>query len=157
MLPPEDNNILGEYAAISSDVKPDIWWATDALQQGPDAVNVWIGNERSVSALHKDNYENLYCQVIGQKDFVLISPFEALCVQERTLPAATYAPLTDLTGFAIVPDDPPSSVPFWPTVDPDVPMDDKSNPWWKYCKPLRVTLNPGDVLYLPAMWYGSSV
>lgn len=30
-------------------------------------MNLWIGDERSVSSLHKDHYENLYCVVTGHK------------------------------------------------------------------------------------------
>jgi len=43
-----------------------------------------------VTALHRDNYENIYCQVIGNKHFVLLPPIEAPCVNERILPCATY-------------------------------------------------------------------
>lgn len=73
------------------DVAKDIPWARIALGQEPDAINLWIGNSRSVTALHKDNYENLYCQVIGSKHFVLLPPVEMACVNEKQLPSATYA------------------------------------------------------------------
>lgn len=82
---------------------------------------------------------------------MLISPLEVACVEERSLPAATYHP--DEEGeFKVVPDEPPSEVPCWPTVDPDEP-DGRAGKWWRYCRPLRVVLEPGDMLYLPAMWY----
>lgn len=59
----ENDNLRGEYASIFSDVDKDIAWARVALQQKPDAINMWIGNSRSVTAMHKDNYENIYCQM----------------------------------------------------------------------------------------------
>lgn len=147
----EDNNLHGEFSPLLPDVPAFIPFATEAFGHGPDAANVWIGNDRSVSALHKDNYENLYFQVSGRKNFVLISPLEVACVEERTLPAATYQPDGE-GGFKIVPDEPKSEVQCWPTVDPDRPRE-KAGAWWKYCRPLRVSLEPGDMMYLPAMWY----
>jgi jumonji domain-containing protein 7 len=55
-----------------------------------DAVNLWIGNSRSVTALHRDNYENIYVQIIGEKRFVLLSPVEVGCVGEKLFPSASY-------------------------------------------------------------------
>lgn len=82
---------------------------------------------------------------------MLISPLEVACVEERTLPAATYQPDGD-GGLKLMPDEPKSEVQCWPTVDPDEPLW-KAGVWWRYCRPLRVSLEPGDMLYLPAMWY----
>lgn len=144
----EDDNLHGEYACLLPDIDEEISWAS-ALGK-PDAVNLWIGNDRSTSAMHKDNYENLYCVITGIKSFVLISPLEVACVRERTLPSATYKMKSE-GGFEIVPDDPRSDVPFWPTLDPDNPQF-RPSPFWKYCKPLRVDVHPGEILYLPAMW-----
>lgn len=45
---------------------------------------------KSVTALHRDNYENIYCQVIGNKHFVLMPPIAAPCVNEWILPCATF-------------------------------------------------------------------
>ena len=69
----------------------DIPWARIALDQEPDAINLWLGNSQSVTALHKDNYENIYCQLIGSKHFVLLSTVETVCVNEQQLPCANYA------------------------------------------------------------------
>ena len=38
----------------------------------PDARNFWMGHNESVSAMHKDNYDNLYSVVRGEKHFTLI-------------------------------------------------------------------------------------
>ena len=40
----------------------------------PDATNLWIGDSRSVSSIHKDHYENIYCVLEGEKHFTLIPP-----------------------------------------------------------------------------------
>lgn len=37
--------------------------------------------------------------------------------------------------------------------DPDSP-EENATPWSKLAEPMRVTLRQGDMLYLPAMWYG---
>ena len=87
----ENDNLRGEYSELYKDVAKDIPWARIALSQDPEAINLWIGNSRSVTALHKDNYENIYCQVIGSKHFVLLPPVEIACVNEKQLPSATYA------------------------------------------------------------------
>jgi len=39
-----------------------------------DAFNFWMGEKRSVSSLHKDPYENIYCVINGEKHFTLIPP-----------------------------------------------------------------------------------
>lgn len=134
-----------EFGPLASDVDSHIPWASEALQKLPDATNLWIGNESSISAMHKDNYENIYCQVAGRKMFALISPFESICVGEASLQSATYVPSVLHKGkFKIKPDDPEETVPFWPTVDPDSPPS-AAGSWWEYCRPLHVELDPGDV------------
>ncbi len=86
----ENDNLRGEYSDLYTDVAKDIPWARIALGQDPDAINLWMGNSRSVTALHKDNYENIYCQVMGAKHFVLLPPVEMACVNEKDLPSASY-------------------------------------------------------------------
>lgn len=130
----------------------DIAFATEALEQDPDAVNFWLGNERSVTSLHKDNYENIYVQVRGQKHFTLLPPIGMPCVNESPLPFARYEPVR-IGGEDLVvetnKDIEPTPVPLW---DPDEP-DIRPTVYSKYSKPLKVTLNEGDMMYLPAMWF----
>ena len=79
-----------EYAKLLQDVEPEITWAGAALQLKPDAINLWIGNSYSVTDLHKDPYENIFCQILGKKHFVLLPPFSMACVNEQMLPVACY-------------------------------------------------------------------
>jgi jumonji domain-containing protein 7 len=106
-----------------------------------------------VTALHKDNYENVYVQIIGQKYFVLLPPLAYACVAERELPAAAY--VRDENGeLRIEGDDGGEDVPF-ATWDPDVDAESKEwrgTRYSKYAEPVRVTLGEGDMLYLPALW-----
>lgn len=81
----------GEYSKLYPDIAEDVNWATECFGAKPDAINVWIGNSRSITSLHKDNYENIYCQVSGKKRFVLLSPVETPCVNLQLLAQASYA------------------------------------------------------------------
>jgi jumonji domain-containing protein 7 len=114
-------------------------------------VNLWIGSSKSTTALHKDPYENIYVQIVGRKHFVLLPPIASVCVNERQLPTATYKPPDDLENLKAVLDEPAEKIPF-PTWDPDKPNEHQTE-FSGLIKPLRVTLRPGDILYLPSLWY----
>lgn len=167
----QNDNLRNEYSTLFSDVPASIPWARIALDTEPDAINFWLGNSYSTTALHKDNYENIYVQVLGRKHFVLMPPVEAACVAERSVLAATYAmkngegsavPKNDVDNgggqrdmqrddLIIKIDAPEEYVPF-ATWDPDSPAVN-ATPYSHLSRPLRVTLEEGDVLYLPALWY----
>ena len=152
----ENDNLREEYKQLFSDVPKDIPFARIALEKEADAINMWIGNERSVTALHKDNYENIYVQVRGQKHFVLLSPIEMPCVNEQELPQARYTPSSGShqhrRGSLIIERaENGEHIPF-PTWDPDEP-DKRPSQHSHLSKPSRLTLREGDMLYLPAMWY----
>lgn len=106
--------------------------------------------------MHKDNYENVYVQVIGKKHFVLLPPVEMPCANEKVLGQFRYAP----AAAAVDGDDEelmieaqrdaePIPVAVW---DPEVP-EERTSEYSHLSKPLHVTLEEGDMLYLPAMWY----
>ncbi|KAK7749736.1 hypothetical protein SLS53_000315 [Cytospora paraplurivora] len=144
----QNDNLRHEYDDVIARPK------TSTLQL--TQTNNRIGNSRSVTALHKDNYENIYVQIRGQKHFVLLPPHSHPCVNEKPLRPGTYAPNDDSQRLQLVMDAGDGSgqevqrVPFaiW---DPDCP-DDNATPYSRLAEPMRVTLEPGDMLYLPAMW-----
>ncbi|GME66030.1 Phospholipase [Neofusicoccum parvum] len=84
----QNDNLRNEYESLFADVPKDIPFARIALQQSPDAINFWLGSSRSTTSLHKDNYENIYVQVLGQKHFTLMPPIEAACINEKSIAAA---------------------------------------------------------------------
>ncbi|KAK2598970.1 hypothetical protein QQS21_005575 [Conoideocrella luteorostrata] len=144
----QNDNFRDEYSCLFPDAQKDIPFARIALQKDPDAVNLWIGNSKSVTATHKDNFENIFVQVIGRKHFVLLPPVCHPCMNEVFLTQATYE--RDDGKLSIRLDKNADLVPFV-TWDPDHP-ETNSTVLSKYAHPMRVTLNPGDMLYLPAMW-----
>lgn len=155
----QNDNLRDEYTSLFADVPPSIAFARVALEQPPEAVNFWLGSAASTTALHKDNYENIYVQVLGRKHFVLLPPVDAPCVNEKQILAGTYGPLGSgdskeggtVEMLAIHIDEPEAYVPF-ATWDPDAP-EENATPYSRYAQPMRVTLDEGDMLYLPALWY----
>lgn len=65
---------------FESGVVPNtIRFAEQAFGVGPpDAINLWIGDERALSSTHKDHYENLFYVASGEKVFTLYPPADAL-------------------------------------------------------------------------------
>ena len=80
---------VSEFEPLHADVRP-LQWASQAFDAAPDAVNLWLGNRRSLSALHQDAYENLYAVVSGQKTFLLFPPTDLYWLNERTVPVGRY-------------------------------------------------------------------
>jgi jumonji domain-containing protein 7 len=151
---PENDNLRHEYASLFSHVQPDIPFARIALEREPEAINLWIGNSLSVTALHRDNYENIYVQVLGCKNFVLLPPLCHPCVNEKSLRPAKYARadagVAGGGGALTLELEDGDEVPF-ATWDPDR-LYENATAYSRLARPMRVTLDPGDMLYLPAMW-----
>ncbi|OAA45254.1 Transcription factor jumonji/aspartyl beta-hydroxylase [Beauveria brongniartii RCEF 3172] len=145
----ENDNLRQEYQCLFKDAQKDIPFASVALQKPPEAINMWIGNSRSVTATHKDSYENIYVQIRGRKHFVLLSPLHHHCMNEKPLQPATYARASHgQLSLSLDQDADPVPVVTW---DPDHP-DRNCASLSPLAQPVRVTLEPGDMLYLPAMW-----
>ncbi|KAG0035662.1 JmjC domain-containing protein 7 [Podila clonocystis] len=166
----QNGNLMTEYEELMDDVPASIPFASEALGKEPDAVNFWYGDERSTTSLHKDHYENLYSVIAGRKIFTLIPPTEQFCLHEKQYIAATYVDTTETPSssppsspqtetlsprYKLEPMDPPTFTK-WIALNPaHEPRDDlyEKYPRFQWCQPFRVELNPGELLYLPAMWY----
>jgi len=168
-----------------------------------EAVNLWIGDERSVSSIHKDHYENMYAVVSGEKTFTLLPPTDVafLAPYTREYPTLRYAvrgadsivhsaePSTEGTQLhqeesaqyryfdtareaaqyahnaqsidthstalqlELIKNGCPSKTLEWTPLDPEDPEVSNKYPLFRRATPLRVKVLPGQVLYIPAMWY----
>ena len=148
----ENDNLRDEYSPLIPDVPRDIKFASEGLDKNPDAVNLWLGNECSTTALHKDNYENIYVQIRGEKHFTLLPPVEMPCVNETNLSRGRYMPTEGSNGkLSIIADEGAEHVPV-PVWDPDEPTK-RATAYSKLSNPTKLTLKESDMLYLPAMWY----
>ncbi|PQE33443.1 phospholipase A2 protein [Rutstroemia sp. NJR-2017a WRK4] len=148
----QNDNLRNEYSSLFCDVEKDISFARIALEQEPDAINLWIGNSHSVTSLHKDPYQNIYVQILGRKNFTLLPPLFHSCINEVPLPSATYVRSSSSPSkLGIQLDTPLSQVPV-ATWDPDEP-EQRTTEYSHLAQPVRVTLEKGDMLYLPALWY----
>lgn len=136
-----------EFSQISQDVE-ELEWAKTAFgsPDGPDATNIWIGDSRATSSLHKDPYENIYCCISGQKTFTLIPPCDTPFLYRKLYPVAQYD-----NQMEIIESVEDQKVP-WIELDPDN-ADMEKFPLFKNATVLKAVLNPGDVLYLPSLWY----
>ncbi len=150
---------------FSTNVFPESFhFAEEAFGTGPpDAVNLWIGNERSVSSMHKDFYHNLFFVCSGQKEFVLNPPADHLFLHEGEFPCATFTPvdaeMNNDCEWAVTldQDDSESCSPKerrtkW--IEPDIAKDNIDKfPLLAKSHPLKVLLSEGEMLYIPPLWF----
>lgn len=191
----QNNNFPREFPTLANDAPHSIPWANEALDvTEPAAVNLWLGDHRTTSRLHNDNFENIYIQVSGSKEIYLIPPGDAYALDEKFLKPLSYdskmklkddfteafgiskeqascannnglnnnnknnnnnndmdgdTQMEDMNKFASMFQAPNI---LFPTIDPSNPATFNSI----YCRNAfvyRVVLNPGDMLYIPALWY----
>jgi jumonji domain-containing protein 7 len=129
----------------------------------PDAVNLWIGNRRSVSSMHKDHYENLFYVLSGEKVFTLCPPCDAPFLYERPVPSGTFEARPDAEWKVRrdeVADGDGSSLAaatvHWVAADvlaKGRPDECRDFPLVRYAHPVTVRVRAGELLYLPSLWY----
>lgn len=145
---------------------------------GPDAVNLWMGDERAVSAMHKDHYENLFYVLSGEKVFGLCPPSDAPFLYEREVLSGRFRTFRGRKD-----DDESSKRPEWAvTLDRVEDENDQISseqeyskvhwiatdlfgehsdrqhhnqkfPLSKYAHPMTVHVRAGELLYLPSLWF----
>jgi len=131
-------------------------FAEEAFGTGPpDAINLWIGNERSVSSMHKDHYENLFYVCSGQKEFVLCPPADILFLHEDEFQSGTLCPINDGSSWVVVADDKHDDgrrKQFW--IEPDILNHTETEfPLLAKTHPIKVSVSVGEMLYIPSLWY----
>jgi peptidyl-lysine (3S)-dioxygenase / protease len=135
----------------------------------PEATNIWIGNHDSVTSTHRDPYENLYLVIKGRKKFVLYAPVEEVCLHAGMVSTGKWLYDEKSGQFEIERDDDrdeadvaatdgglkcESKIP-WIPIDPLEPPATSSikYPDYKHARPLTVSVEEGQMLYLPAGWF----
>ncbi|KFK33953.1 hypothetical protein AALP_AA5G083300 [Arabis alpina] len=147
-----------EYSNVCLDCDGDIAWATEALGCSPEAVNLWIGTDLSVTSFHKDHYENLYAVVSGEKHFLLLPPTDVHRLYVQEYPVANYSYNRDSEEFKLELEQPMKYVP-WCSVDPYPSPEKEASERSKFPlffdgpKPFHCTVKAGEILYLPSMWF----
>ncbi|KAH7485289.1 hypothetical protein KRP22_006442 [Phytophthora ramorum] len=172
----QNDSLREQFPGLFDEVPPALELAIEAFGNEPEAVNIWIGDERAVSTMHKDHYENMYCVVKGQKHFTLLPPSAVGCLYEREFSSARYrhadSPEPDEEQHLVVDlvaterfhekypqhaawkilSSPDKGDTPWIPVDP-LNIDTKRYPLAATLNPIEVVVNAGEVLYLPSLWY----
>ncbi|KAJ0098619.1 hypothetical protein Patl1_22235 [Pistacia atlantica] len=157
-LQQQNDCFRSEYSVLGSECDEHIPWATEALGCYPEAVNLWIGNHLSETSFHKDHYENLYVVVSGKKHFLLLPPTDVHRMYIRQYPAANYSYSQDVGEFTVELERPIRFVP-WCSVNPYPSPETRESEMAKFPsffdgpKPFECTVNAGEILYLPSMWF----
>ncbi|EDW70055.1 bifunctional peptidase and (3S)-lysyl hydroxylase Jmjd7 [Drosophila virilis] len=150
----QNSNFSLDFPELAGDiVSSDLNFAAQCFNKPPDAVNFWLGDERAITSMHKDPYENLYCVISGYKDFILLPPHQLCCVPRRSYPTGIYK-RKSCGQFFIEPliDNGEVQQTEWVSIDPLAP-DLGTYPQYAKARPLRVRVHAGDVLYLPNYWF----
>lgn len=144
------SNLTEELPELTGDLETHVPWMSEALGKLPDAVNFWLGEASAVTSMHKDHYENLYCVISGEKQFILIPPSDRPFIPYELYQPATFCQREDGT-FEVVDEEGVEKVP-WIPLDPLNP-DLERYPGYRLARPLTCTVRAGEMLYLPSLWF----
>nr|XP_057947233.1 bifunctional peptidase and (3S)-lysyl hydroxylase Jmjd7-like [Doryrhamphus excisus] len=144
------SNLLDELPELTDDVEVHIPWMSAALGKLPDAVNFWLGEADAITSLHKDHYENIYCVISGQKNFILLPPTDRPFIPYGRYQPAVYRQ-QDNGDFKVVDQRDSDKVP-WIPLDPLNP-DLERYPMYRRARPLHCSVKAGEMLYLPSLWF----
>jgi peptidyl-lysine (3S)-dioxygenase / protease len=174
-LSQQNNNLINSFPELLDDIECSLPLGDNVFGSLPEAVNLWIGDERSISSLHKDHFENLYVVITGEKIFTLYPPTDIQFFGETIYPTKRYQYSKQHQGhpnehehhennnpinirikksdLISTTDGCPSATLPWIGIDPLSPKALEQLPSLRYTSPIHVTVHAGEVLYIPAMWY----
>ena len=158
----QNNSLIDEFSALLKDVEHNLLFANNSLDNNnknvqneatnAEAINLWIGDEQSISTTHQDPYENFYAVVRGTKIFTLYPPSDVGFLYEKVYPTASY--VKDANKNLCIQIDNETTCP-WITMDL-TQTDDEINenfPKFKLAHQVVATVEKGECLYLPSLWF----
>ena len=147
-------SLLEEFPSLVNDCADEVPFASEALGKPPDAVNLWIGDERSQTTFHRDHYENVYCVVRGVKVFHLLPPCDGRVLGYADAPAARFEQklVAGENRFVLALERPRRTVAWASATPASLRARARTNPR-DAVVPIVVVVKAGEALYLPAMWY----
>lgn len=135
------NPINGRYHYLSGDISQlgewalqDIFPIDELLSPNPahSSINIWIGQPHVIAHCHYDGYHNFYAQLYGTKKFTMFKP-------------------TNWPGLYPYPFLHPSHA--QAQINISNPSDVKQYPLILNVESHEVILEPGDLLYMPPLWF----
>ena len=136
--------MIDEYDVLCDDIELEIEWVSKALNKKPDAINFWMGENRSISSLHQDPYENIYCVINGEKRFILYPPTDEIYLNKIPFKKSIYN-FNKQTKIWSIEYHPKWEYIHW--------IDLLNNNNLNKCNKLEVIVKKGEMLYLPALWF----
>jgi jumonji domain-containing protein 7 len=94
------NLTLPPLSHLLRDIPPTLPFATPTLG-APDAINIWIGDGRSITSTHRDPYENLYLVLRGRKTFRVWAPVDELGVGSGVVRRVRTARFVSTPGLGL--------------------------------------------------------
>ena len=119
----QNNNLNDEFSVLKTDILPNVLeFFSEFFKKDPDASNLWIGTKESVTSLHKDNYENIFVVVKGEKHFTLIPPIYYPFMHPSYYKDSRWDWDNDKKSFVIKENKEENKIP-WISINPDLDND----------------------------------
>jgi hypothetical protein len=145
-----------------------IEWASEVFQSPLEAVNLWMGNQASVSSMHKDHYENLFYVASGEKIFTVCPPADVPFLYEHVqYPQGTFQ-VSQNGNWHVqpMPSENKEERVRWIAPDVSYLLEEEGGassaykedllegyPLLKHAHPMEIRVQAGELLYLPALWF----
>ena len=133
----------GKYLYFTGDISQLGEWAVDDIQPQREllilnprrsSVNTWIGQPNVVTHCHYDGYHNFYAQLYGRKRFTLFKP-------------------TEWPGLYPYPFLHPNHAQAQVNLSSPNAVESKLFPLVGRVEAVEASLEPGDLLYIPPLWF----
>ncbi|KAI3634294.1 hypothetical protein MIR68_007898 [Amoeboaphelidium protococcarum] len=146
----QNDNIHSEFNAIRDCIHENVPVVADVMESSPEAINLWIGSEQSISSLHCDHYENFYYVLEGSKVFTLFPPIDSYFMTQDQYNVGQYDASLHLKHNG--------QQASWSTLNPSVLTQKilnsaSSKSLSTFPRPYIVEVKAGEMLYLPSLWF----